>query len=101
MPTTPDFAWLFLKTVAGLILVLGLAIVLIRYVLPRVPFGRFGRRRAGWARVVDRFVLEPRKNLYLVKVAERYFLLGSGENSLSLLSELSKTEGEKIESQGG
>ncbi|MBI2981077.1 MAG: flagellar biosynthetic protein FliO [Deltaproteobacteria bacterium] len=82
--------------VAGLLLVLALALVLIRYVLPKT--GRWGRRsRIGWARIIDRFPLAPRASLYLVKIAERYLVLGSGEGSLNLIRELSKEEGEKIE----
>lgn len=94
MQMTPDFATLFVKMLAGLILVLGLAVVLVRFFLPRA---RWGRRRVGWAEVVDRLVLEPRKSLYLVKVAERYLLLGASDHALHLVGELSRTEGEKIE----
>ncbi|MBI2083110.1 MAG: flagellar biosynthetic protein FliO [Deltaproteobacteria bacterium] len=97
MEGTPDFAWLFIKMIAGLILVLALAIVLIRYVLPRTG-ARWGRRpKDGWVRIVDRFALEPRKSLYLVKIAERYLVLGTGEGSLSLIQELTAEEGGKIE----
>ena len=102
IPTTPDFGWLFIKMVLGLIFVLALALFLIRFVLPRTAIGRlrgWGNRAGmpGWVSVIDRFILEPRKSLYLVKVAGRYFILGSAENSMNLLAELSRSEGEKIE----
>lgn len=94
----PDFAVLFIKMAAGLILVVVLAVVLIRFVLPRTGLGRWGRGRIpDWAVVLGRYPLEPRKHLYVVRVFERYFLLGAAENSLSCLGELSKAEGEKFE----
>lgn len=96
MESTPDFAWLFIKMITGLVLVLALAIVLIRYVLPKG--GKWGRRsKGGWVQIIDRFALEPRKSLYVVKIAGRYFVLGAGEGSLSLIQELTAAEGEKIE----
>ncbi len=87
--------------IVGLVLVLALALVLMRFVLPRSSLGkRWGRGRGpAWVTLLDRFTLEPRKHLYLVKVVERYWILGSSENSLHLVGELSKSEGEKIESQ--
>ena len=93
--TSPDFLWLFLQMVMGLVVVLGLALLLIRYLLPR---GRWGRgKKAKWATVVGRILLEPRKGVYLLKVAGRYLVVGSTEQSMALLAELSKTEGEEIE----
>ncbi len=86
MQATPDFALLFVKMTAGLILVLVLAVVLIRYVLPKTRIGSWGKRYGGWATVVGRLTLEPRKSLCLVKVAERYFILGMTEGTLSLVS---------------
>lgn len=96
MTPTPDFTWLFIKMIAGLVLVLALAIVLIRFVLPRTRLGR--SRRPSWAQLIDRLPLEQHRTLYVVKILERYFVLGSSEHSFSLITELSKPEGEKIES---
>ena len=106
MQTTPDFTWLFVKMLAGLILVLGLALVFMRFVLPRTQLGplsrlsRFNRSRGSdWARVLDIVRIDPHRSLYLVKIVERYFVLGTGggtgENSLNLITELSATEWEK------
>ncbi|MBI2066633.1 MAG: flagellar biosynthetic protein FliO [Deltaproteobacteria bacterium] len=101
MEGTPDFAALFMKMIAGLVLVLVLAVVFIRFILPRTGLvgGRFwGRRGQGIeVKVLERVVLEPKKSLYIVKLLERYFLLGSAEQSLNLITELSKNEGEQLE----
>ena len=51
MIQTPDFTWLFVMMMAGLVICLGLAVVFIRVVLPRT---RLGKGRVGdWARVLD------------------------------------------------
>ena len=93
--TTPDFLWLFIRMVIGLVVVLGLALLLIRYVLPKARWGK--NSKTGWAWVIGRVMLEPRKGLYLVKIVGRYFVLGSTDQNLSLISELTQEEGEKIE----
>lgn len=94
-PTTPDFTWLFLKMIAGLVLVLALAVILIRFVLPRTRLGR--SRAPAWGRVIDRLPVEPQKSLYLVKIVGRYFVLGVSERSVNLVTEIPPAEGEKIE----
>lgn len=96
MTPTPDFTWLFVKMLAGLILVLGLALVFMRFVLPRTRLGR--NRGSDWARILDIVRIDPHRSLYLVKIVERYFVLGTGgtgENSLHLITELSAAEWEK------
>lgn len=98
MSPTPDFTWLFVKMVVGLVVVLGLALLFIRFVLPRTRLGRRGD--ASWASVEDAVRLDPHRSLYLVKILERYFVLGASEHSLQLITELSLAEGEKISSGG-
>lgn len=95
MNAAPDFTWLFIRMMAGLILVLGLAIVLIRFVLPRTRLTRM--RGKGWVTVVDRFSVGRDSHLMLVKIAEKYLVLGAAGSSVNLITELSKSEGEKLE----
>jgi flagellar biogenesis protein FliO len=98
---SPDFTWLFIKMLAGLVLVLGLAVVLIRFVLPKTGLAGFRRGARGsrerWVHLLDRTPIEPGKNLYTVKIGARYFVLSSSEHAVNLIAELSQLEGEKIE----
>ena len=96
MNPEPDFTWMFIKTIAGLVLVLILAFILIRFVLPKTRLARSGKD--SWIQIVDRIAIDRHLNLYLVKILERYLVLGASENSLNLITEISKTDGEKIES---
>lgn len=98
MQNTPDFTWLFVKMILGLLLVLGLAVFFVRFVLPRTRLGK-GRGR-NWAELLDMVRLDQSRSLYLVKIVERYFVLGAAEHSLQIVTELSKEEGEKA-LQGG
>lgn len=96
MTESPDFTWLFVKTIAGLVLVIGLAVVLLKFVLPRTRIG--GRsRRPSWASVVDRLPVGPHTHLNLVKIFGRYFVLGTSEQQVSVITEVSQSEGEKID----
>jgi flagellar biogenesis protein FliO len=99
MQSTPDFTWLFVKMVIALLLVVGLALFLFRVVLPRTRLGR-SRRGAPWASLEDAVRLDPQKSLYLVKILERYFVIGASEQGLSLITELPSAEGEKIAGGG-
>ncbi len=96
MTEAPDFTWLFIKTIAGLVLVLVLAAILIRYVLPKTRLAR--TRKASWVHLVDQIAIDRHLRIYLVKILERYLVLGASENALSLITEITKEEGEKIES---
>lgn len=99
MEATPDFTWLFVKMVIGLVLVIGLALFLLRYVLPRTRLVRF-RNGSPWASLEDAVRLDHTKTLYLVKILERYFVLGATEQGLNLITELSRDEGEKASAGG-
>lgn len=92
---TPDYTWLFVKMIVGLLIVLGLAFLFIRYILPRTQLGR--RRGGGWVTVVDRVPVDPHTRIFLVKVLGRYLVLGGTEGSVGLITEISREEGEKIE----
>lgn len=95
MQTTPDFTWLFIKMVAGLVLVMGLAVVLFRVVIPKTRLAKL-RHGTSWATVLAGIRVDQNRSLYLVKIMKRYFVLGAGEGALNLITELSATEGDEI-----
>lgn len=100
MNSTPDFSWLFVQMVIGLVLVLALALILFRFVLPRIGLARRLKRGAPWAALEDVIRLDARNSLYLVKILERYLVLGVSENAFSLITELSPADGEKVTGGG-
>ena len=56
--------------------------------------GGFAALRGGRIRVLDRAVLGKDQALLVVRAGERYLLLGSTSAGLTLLTELTKEEGE-------
>jgi len=87
---SPDFSWLFLKVIGAMILVCLAAFVVIKYLLPRGQFLRRGRDSQ--IEILERFTLEPKKNLYILKVAQKMILLGTTDVSMNTLLELPETE---------
>ncbi len=86
-PSSVDFTVLFLKMIFAMIFVIALALVLIRYVLPRLAIGRT-RGRTTDIRVVDRIPLDARKSLCLLEVEGKRFLIGVSENYIGMVAEL-------------
>ena len=93
--TTPDFTWMFIKMLMGLGVVIGLAFVLLKYILPKTRLRSFQRHQ--WLQVVSRVPMTPKSSVYCVKFAERFFVLGVSEESVNLITELSPEEGKHIE----
>lgn len=86
-----DILWLFLQTAIALAIVCGLAILIFRYILPRLNGVSFNE---SIVRVVDGTSLDARKRLIIVESAGKYLLLGVSENGINLVSEL---DGEAVE----
>lgn len=64
-------------------------ILLLAYV--SIKYGFFNQRRflsSGNLKILDRAALGPRAGICVVQVDERYFLLGYGDQQVSLLQEL-------------
>jgi flagellar protein FliO/FliZ len=78
VPEAPSgYGWLLLRGLLALAAVCLLAYVVLKYLGKRVYGAGAG---GGLMRIVARLPLEPRRSLYLVEVAGRYLLVGTGEN---------------------
>jgi len=84
-PELPSYGGLLLRTLLALVVVLALAWVLLRWGMRRLLPGGAGGRPL---RVVARVPLDGRRAAVLVEAAGRYLLLGVGEGSVTLLTEL-------------
>lgn len=85
-----DFTWMFIKVIIVLAFVCLIAFAVIKYVLPRASFVKRGQ--GSEIELVERFALEPRKSLYILKVGSRFLLLGTSENTISPLMELDRKD---------
>ena len=88
--STLDFTWLFFKVVLAMVLVCGAAFAVIKYLLPRAHYIR--NAKDSNIEILERMALEPKKHLYLLKVAKKTILIGTTETSLNRLVEWDEKE---------
>lgn len=86
-----DFTWLFLKMVFAMIFVIALAIVVIRFIIPKLTFNRGAAARSD-LRIVDRVPLDGRKSLYVLQVEGRRLLVGASEHHVGFIAELKASQ---------
>lgn len=72
----------YLKLMLVLGLILALAFFVLRVALPRIAGPN--NHTTGAIQVATRYPLEPKKNLYVVRVGEGYFLVGTTESEMHL-----------------
>lgn len=63
-----------------------LALLLLARFLPKWLGVRVGPRNRGLIRIVESQVLEPRKSIYLVRVVDQFFLLGTSDQRIEVLA---------------
>lgn len=80
-----DIVWLLIQTVIALAIVCGLAILIFRYILPRLNAVSFNK---SIVRIVDGASLDARKRLMVIEVAGKYLLIAVSEAGVQLVSEL-------------
>ena len=72
----------YLKLILVLGLILALAFFVLRVALPRITGPN--NHATGAIHVAARYPLEPKKNLYVIRVGEGYFLVGTTESEMHL-----------------
>jgi flagellar protein FliO/FliZ len=82
----PSYGGLLLKTILALVIVIALAYALLRWGLKRLMPGH--ATGGGEISILDRQPLDSRRQVVLVKAYGRYLLLGVGDGSVTLLTEL-------------
>jgi len=82
----PSYGALLLKTILALVIVIALAYALLRWGLKRLMPGQGAG--GGEIRILDRQALDGRRQVVLVKAYGRFLLLGVGDGSVTLLTEV-------------
>lgn len=83
---TSDIAAVFLKMIIACAVVILLAFLSIKYLLPRI--GAVRRNKKSQIQIIDYQPLEPRKGIYIVVVEGKKMAIGVSENSVTKLCEL-------------
>jgi flagellar biogenesis protein FliO len=84
-----NFVWMLLQTLFALAVVCGLIYLIFRWILPR--FGVPGHSASGLVSILDSIGIEPRRNLYVIKVANRSILIATSEAGVQFISDLDTT----------
>ncbi|MBI4211436.1 MAG: FliO/MopB family protein [Deltaproteobacteria bacterium] len=89
--TAVDFTWLFVKMLGALGVVSVLAILTLKYLVPKLGFAR--RFQEGkFFQVLQRHTLEPKKHLYLMKLGQRYCVLGASDSGIQFITDIPKDD---------
>lgn len=82
-----DFSWLFLKMIFALIIVCIVAIVILKYAVPRT--GLLKKFTGGkYISIIARHSLDHRKHLFIIKVGSKYMLIGAADHGINLIRDL-------------
>ena len=82
-----DFTWLFIQMLLTLAVVCIVAVILLRFVVPKLSWARKWQK-SGNFELVDRFGLDYKRAIYLVRVGKKHLVLGGSDQGLHLLKEL-------------
>jgi flagellar biogenesis protein FliO len=82
-----DFTWLFIKMVFAMVFVIALAILVIRFIIPKLALVR-SRGRKSDLEVLDRIPLDAKKALYIIRIEGRRLLISVSDNHMGLIAEL-------------
>ncbi len=86
-----DFTWLFLKTILAMVVVLALAVIGLRFILPRLSMNRAPKGDSD-LQIIERMPLDAKKSVMILGIEGRRFLVGVTEHQMSLLAELNQNE---------
>jgi flagellar biosynthetic protein FliO len=86
-PESIGMGWLLFKTIAILILIIGLIFVSV-YLLKRYVFGGSTLAKdSEWIQILGQIQIQPKKFVTLVRVMNRVILVGSTDSSMDTLAE--------------
>ena len=92
--STLDFSVLFIKMLGALAVVVLLAVLILKFIVPKLSFAQ--RNKFKLIETRSRFTMEPKKHLYVLRVANRHLVVGSTEHHIQLLTELKPDEVEQF-----
>lgn len=83
----PSMGGLLLRLIISLVVVLGLAFVVIKFLQKRAMITQMGR----WIRIIDQVGIGSNKALLLAEIAGRIYVLGVTDHNISKLLEIEET----------
>lgn len=91
----PDIVGIVIKLIISLVVIIGLIYGSI-FLLRRIS-NRTLPQANQWIKVVGRSYLTPKQSLYIVKMGQKFAILGVGDNAVNLIKELTPEEAETLD----
>lgn len=82
---TVSFGAMFAKTIIALVVIIGLALFVIKFLLPKIT--QIRRKNGSVIQILDFQPLEQRKSIYLIRVEDKKIAVGVSEQSITKLCE--------------
>lgn len=86
-----DFTWLFIQMLLALGVTVLVAVILLRFVVPRLSWTKKFKENP-YFKIVSRFTLEHKKSLYLIKAGDKNLVIGVTETGIHKLAELANED---------
>lgn len=86
-PAEMSFGWLLVKTILAMALILGLAILFIKYLMPKFSNG-MARSGGHMIKVLDRMPIDARRSLMIIQVENKKSVIGVSEAGFTHVMDL-------------
>ncbi len=81
------YGWLMIKMIIVLVIVCVVAVLVLKYMVPKLSLIRH-RAQGECITIVSRRSLDPKRHVWIIAVGKRHFLIGSGDAGITCLAEL-------------
>jgi flagellar biosynthetic protein FliO len=95
----PSMFGIVVKLIISMVIIIGL-IYFSTYFLKKLNSRGSGGSVGDAIKVLGRTFISPKQCLYLVKIGEKYAILGATDSNISMITEMSKDDAEKFDKQG-
>lgn len=96
---SPSLTGIIFKLIISMILIVGL-IYLSMYLIKKVNNRATGGGIVGdTIKVIGRTFISPKQSLYLVKIGQRYAILGATESNINMITELNEQEAREFDNR--
>lgn len=97
---TPSLFGILIKLVLSMVIVVGL-IYFSMLLLKKMNSRTAGSSLDDTIRVMGRAYLAPKQCLYVIKIGDKFSVVGATESNINLITELNREEAEKLEREFG
>jgi flagellar protein FliO/FliZ len=91
MPTDSSselsYGWLLFRTIIAMAIVLAMAVLFIKYILPKLNQSKWSRE-SSYITIVEKVPIDAKKSLYIAEVGNEKILLGATDHQINFISKV-------------